>query len=49
MANKPNQVRHLVNRAVPIAKSERTATCIILPNNLQEMDAVEMPRTSTTY
>ena len=43
MASVPAQIRHLVDRAVRIAKSERTVTCIILPNDLQEMDAVEAP------
>ena len=43
MASTPAQVRHLVDRAVRIAKAERTVTCIILPNDLQEMDAVETP------
>ncbi len=43
MASTPAQVRHLVDRAVRIAKAERTVTCIILPNDVQEMDAVESP------
>ncbi|WP_434623145.1 thiamine pyrophosphate-requiring protein [Azospirillum sp. B2RO_4] len=43
MASTPAQVRHLIDRAVRIAKAERTVTCIILPNDLQEMDAVETP------
>lgn len=43
MASTPAQVRHLVDRAVRIAMAERTVTCIILPNDLQEMDAVETP------
>jgi pyruvate dehydrogenase (quinone) len=37
------QVRHLVDRAVRIAKAERTVTCIIIPKDLQEEDAVEHP------
>ncbi len=36
MATVPSQMRHLVDRAIRIAKSERTVTCIILPNDLQE-------------
>ncbi len=43
MASVPAQVRHLVDRAVRIARSERTVTCIILPNDLQELDAVREP------
>src|SRR5277367_5235421 len=35
MASVPSQMRHLVDRAMRIAKSERTVTCIILPNDLQ--------------
>ena len=43
MASTPAQVRHLVDRAMRIAKAERTVTCIIIPNDVQEMDAVEEP------
>jgi pyruvate dehydrogenase (quinone) len=43
MATVPAQVRHLIDRAVRIAKAERTVTCVILPNDLQEVDAVETP------
>ena len=43
MATKPGQVRHLVDRAMRIAKSERTVTCLILPNDLQEEEAEEEP------
>ncbi|WP_448207094.1 thiamine pyrophosphate-requiring protein [Azospirillum sp. sgz302134] len=43
MASTPAQVRHLVDRAVRIATSERAVTCIIMPNDVQEMDAVETP------
>ena len=43
MASAPEQVRHLVDRAVRIARVERTVTCIILPNDVQELDAVKEP------
>src|SRR5436309_2409692 len=43
MASSPAQIRHLVDRAVRIARSERTVTCIILPNDIQELEAVETP------
>ena len=43
MATSSEQVRHLVDRAVRIALSERCVTCIILPNDLQEEDAVPTP------
>jgi pyruvate dehydrogenase (quinone) len=37
------QMRHLVDRALRIAKAERTVTCIVVPNDVQELDAVEKP------
>lgn len=37
------QVRHLIDRAMRIAQSDRKVTCIILPNDLQEEPAVETP------
>ena len=43
MATTPEQMRHLVDRAMRIAKVERTVTCIIIPNDVQELDAVETP------
>lgn len=43
MATDPSQVRHLIDRAVRIAKTERTVTCVILPNDIQTMDAVKEP------
>lgn len=43
MASDATQVRHLIDRAVRIAKDQRTVTCVILPNDLQEEDAVEEP------
>jgi len=43
MASTPEQLRHLVDRAVRIALSERCVTCIIVPNDLQEEEAVPLP------
>jgi pyruvate dehydrogenase (quinone) len=43
MASDPAQVRHLIDRAVRIAKAERTVTCVIIPNDVQGMEAVEVP------
>ncbi len=43
MAATPEQVRHLVDRAMRIARSERCVTCVILPNDLQEQEAVPAP------
>ena len=42
-ASTPAQVRHLIDRAMRIAKSDRKVTAIIMPNDLQEEPAVEMP------
>ncbi len=39
----PAQVRHLVDRAIRIALARRTVTCIIVPNDVQEMEAVKTP------
>jgi pyruvate dehydrogenase (quinone) len=39
----PEQMRHAVDRAVRIAKSERTVTCIIVPNDVQSEKAVPKP------
>jgi pyruvate dehydrogenase (quinone) len=43
MASNPSQIRQLVDRAIRIALAERTVTCIILPNDVQEMEAVSSP------
>ncbi|HJV52598.1 MAG TPA: thiamine pyrophosphate-requiring protein, partial [Noviherbaspirillum sp.] len=43
MAVVPEQVRHLVDRAMRIARDQRTVTCIIFPSDLQDMPAVEKP------
>src|SRR5919201_1072985 len=39
----PAQMRHAIDRAMRIAKSERTVTCIIIPNDIQGEDAVPEP------
>lgn len=39
----PSQVRHLIDRAVRIAASKRTVTCVILPNDLQELEYEDPP------
>jgi pyruvate dehydrogenase (quinone) len=44
MATVPGQMRHLVDRAVRIAKAERTVTCLIVPNDLQELAYENPPR-----
>ncbi len=43
MASDPAQVRHLVDRAFRIALDQRTVTCIILPNDVQDLEAVPEP------
>jgi pyruvate dehydrogenase (quinone) len=42
-ATDATQVRHLVDRAMRIALAERSPTCVILPNDLQEEEAVPTP------
>jgi pyruvate dehydrogenase (quinone) len=44
MATVPSQARHLVDRALRIAMARRTVTCIIFPNDLQELDYEEPKR-----
>ncbi|HEV7816863.1 MAG TPA: thiamine pyrophosphate-requiring protein [Janthinobacterium sp.] len=43
MASDAAQVRHLIDRAMRIAQEQRTPTCIIFPNDVQELDAVPTP------
>ncbi|MDD5462049.1 MAG: thiamine pyrophosphate-requiring protein [Methylococcales bacterium] len=43
MATTTAQMRHLVDRAMRIAQVERNVCCIIIPNDIQEMDA-QTPR-----
>lgn len=40
----PPQIRHLLDTAFRIAKSRRTVTCIVIPNDVQELDYNEPPR-----
>jgi pyruvate dehydrogenase (quinone) len=44
----PAQMRHLIDRAIRIARSERTVTCIIIPHDLQEEEMAEPPRKHST-
>ncbi len=39
----PEQARHLIDRAMRIARSERCVTAVIFPNDVQELEAVETP------
>ena len=44
MAIEPSQTRHLIDRAMRIAKAKRTVTCVIYPNDIQELDYKEPAR-----
>jgi len=39
----PEQARHLIDRAIRIARSERCVTAVIFPNDVQEAEAVQTP------
>ncbi len=43
LASVPEQVRHLIDRAVRIADTKRTVTCVILPNDLQLLPYEDPP------
>jgi len=43
MCTHPAQARHLIDRAVRIAQAYRTVTCVIFPQDVQEMDAQPNP------
>jgi pyruvate dehydrogenase (quinone) len=43
-ASTPPQMRHLIDRAVRIAKGERRVTALVVPNDLQEMPYEDPPR-----
>ncbi|HEX4171164.1 MAG TPA: thiamine pyrophosphate-requiring protein [Acetobacteraceae bacterium] len=47
-ASVPAQVRHLVDRAMRIAKSSRRVTALMFPNDLQEAEYSEPPRAHGT-
>ncbi|MEJ7681925.1 MAG: thiamine pyrophosphate-binding protein [Segetibacter sp.] len=40
----PSQIRHLVDRAIRVALAKRTVTCIIIPNDIQELKYEEPAR-----
>lgn len=43
--NTPDQARHLIDQAIRTAMTERTVTCLILPHDVQDLEAVEeVPR-----
>src|SRR3954470_13380476 len=40
----PAQARHLIDRAIRVARASRTVTCVIFPNDVQESEYAEPPR-----
>src|SRR6056297_1261072 len=42
--NDPAQIRHLIDRAIRIAVARRCVTCIVIPNEVQELDYADPPR-----
>ncbi len=42
-ASVPGQIRHLIDRAVRIASTRRTVTCVIIPNDLQNLAYEDPP------
>jgi pyruvate dehydrogenase (quinone) len=40
----PEQARHLIDRAVRVALASRTVTCVIVPDDVQELPYSEPPR-----
>ena len=43
VATHPGQVRHLIDRAMRIAMERRAVTCVIFPNDVQDLPAVAEP------
>ncbi len=43
MATSAPQVRHLIDRAMRIARDRRAVTCVIFPNDVQDLPAVPVP------
>lgn len=44
MCVEPSQIRHLIDRAIRVALTKRTVTCIIIPNDVQELKYEEPAR-----
>jgi pyruvate dehydrogenase (quinone) len=40
----PPQIRHLIDRAIQIARASRSVTCVIVPEDVQEAEFEEPPR-----
>jgi pyruvate dehydrogenase (quinone) len=43
MATSAEQARHLIDRAMRIARDRRAVTCVIFPNDVQDLPAVPVP------
>jgi pyruvate dehydrogenase (quinone) len=43
MVTTPEQMRHVIDRAVRVALTDRTVTCVIIPHDVQELEAVPKP------
>lgn len=43
IASSPTQIRHLLDRAIRIAVDQRTVTCLVIPVDIQEMEAISNP------
>jgi pyruvate dehydrogenase (quinone) len=43
LVTEPEQVRHVIDRALRIALAEQTVTCVIVPNDLQSEDVANPP------
>src|SRR5581483_4238579 len=48
MASSPMQIRQLVDRAMRIAKAERSVTCVIIPKDVQELKVEQPPHAHNT-
>ncbi len=43
MVSVPEQLRHAVDRSLRIAQSQRCVTCMVIPNDVQQLKAVKTP------
>jgi pyruvate dehydrogenase (quinone) len=48
MASSPMQIRQLIDRAMRIAKAERSVTCVIIPKDVQEAEVEQPPHAHNT-
>ncbi|HJU22852.1 MAG TPA: thiamine pyrophosphate-binding protein, partial [Casimicrobiaceae bacterium] len=44
----PEAIRHVIDRAIRIARAQRAPTCVIVPNDLQELPYEKPPRAHNT-